>query len=63
MLTDDFLPQAYVHRTHGRAVSPPNGPNPMIESSLEVLWFMVALWPLTGTLLCAAGLLFAATEL
>jgi len=61
----DALPQARVVRKAGRLIAPPPAPREPAREGLGtqlrlMLGLMVGLWPLTGTVLLALGLLIIA---
>ena len=63
MLTFDSIPQARVVRKGGHEFAPPPAPrtprNPALrEQARAMLAVAVGLWPLTGVVLLALGLLF-----
>lgn len=61
MLTFDSLPQARVVRAGGHLVTPPPAPpaprSKLNEKLREALAVALGLWPLTGVMLLAFGLL------
>ena len=61
MLTFDSLPQARVVRAGGHLVTPPPAPpaprTATNEKLREALAVVIGLWPLTGVMLLAFGLL------
>ena len=61
MLTFDALPQARVVRAGGQLVTPPPTPpaprGPVNEKLREAFAIALGLWPLTGVMLLAFGLL------
>jgi hypothetical protein len=64
MLTFDSLPQARIVRTKGQLVTPPPAPpephGPVAEAVRNAFAVAVGLWPLTGVMLLAFGLLVMA---
>ncbi len=64
MLTFDSLPQARVVRTGGQLVAPPPSPREwwpgFREQARTALACAIGLWPLTGTMLVALGLMWVA---
>jgi hypothetical protein len=63
MLTFDSIPQARVVRKGGHEFAPPPAPrtsqNPALrEQARAMLAVAIGLWPLTGVVLLALGLLF-----
>jgi hypothetical protein len=62
MLTFDSIPQARVVRKGAHVFAPPpappsNEPNPLREHARTVLAVALGMWPLTGVVLLAVGLL------
>ena len=66
MLTFDSIPQARVVRKGGQHFAPPRAPrtrrdpSPLGEQLRTALGVAIGLWPLTGVLLLAFGLLYIA---
>jgi len=57
------FPQARVVRKGGQVVSPPRiptAPSPLAEHLRTALAYAIGLWPLTGVILLAIGLLYMA---
>ena len=66
MLTFDSIPQARVVRKGGQQFAPPRAPRvpeepgPVMRQLREAAAVAIGLWPLTGVLLLAFGLLYMA---
>jgi hypothetical protein len=66
MLTFDSIPQARVVRKGGQQFAPPRAPRvreepgPLMRQVREAAAVAIGLWPLTGVLLLAFGLLYMA---